>query len=59
MIIPQKLIWKRNFYSKQEKKSNILLNIAKNNDILLITDNLAKYFAINLKMVSYCGAKLI
>ncbi len=45
----QKLIWKRNFYSKQEKKSNILLNIAKNNDILLITDNLAKYFAINLK----------
>ncbi len=45
----QKLIWKKNFYSKQEKKSNILLNIAKNNDILIITDNLAKYFAINSK----------
>ena len=45
----QKLIWKKNFYSKQEKKSNILLNITHENDILIITDNLSKYYAVNLK----------
>ncbi len=45
----QKLIWKRNFYSKQEKKSNILLNITHENDILIITDNLSKYYAVDLK----------
>ena len=43
----QKLIWKKNFYSKQEKKSSILLNIAHENDILIITDNLSKYYAVN------------
>jgi outer membrane protein assembly factor BamB len=43
----QKLNWKKNFYSKQEKKSDILLNIALENDILIITDNLAKYYAVN------------
>jgi len=43
----QELIWKKNFYSKQEKKSDILLNIAYENDILIITDNLAKYYAVN------------
>ena len=45
----QKLIWKKNFYSKQEKKSNILLNIAHENDILIITDNLSKYYAVDSK----------
>ena len=45
----QKLIWKKNFYSKQEKKLNILLNITHENDILIITDNLSKYYAIDLK----------
>ena len=45
----QKLIWKKNFYSKQEKKSNILLNITHENDILIITDNLSKYYAIDLQ----------
>jgi len=43
----QELIWKKNFYSKQEKKSDILLNIAYKNEILIITDNLAKYYAVN------------
>ena len=45
----QKMIWKKNFYSKQEKKSNILLNITHENDILIITDNLSKYYAVDLK----------
>ena len=43
----QELIWKKNFYSKQEKKLDILLNIAFENDVLIITDNLAKYYAVN------------
>jgi len=43
----QELIWKKNIYSKQEKKSDILINLAYENDILIITDNLAKYYAVN------------
>ena len=43
----QELIWKKNIYSKQEKKSDILINLAYEKDILIITDNLAKYYAIN------------
>jgi len=45
----QELVWEKNFYSKQEKKLDILLNIANDNDILIITDNLAKYYAVNLQ----------
>ena len=43
----QELIWKKNIYTKQEKKSDILINLAYENDILIITDNLAKYYAVN------------
>ena len=43
----KELIWKKNVYSKQEKKSDILINLAYENDILIITDNLAKYYAVN------------
>jgi len=43
----QELIWKKNIYSKQEKKSDILINLAYEKDILIITDNLAKYYAVN------------
>ena len=43
----QELIWKKNIYTKQEKKSDILINLAYEKDILIITDNLAKYYAVN------------
>ena len=43
----QELIWKKNIYSKQEKKLDILINLAYEKDILIITDNLAKYYAVN------------
>ncbi|MDA9617412.1 PQQ-binding-like beta-propeller repeat protein, partial [Candidatus Pelagibacter sp.] len=43
----KELIWKKNIYTKQEKKSDILINLAYENDILIITDNLAKYYAVN------------
>mgnify|MGYP006080446997 CR=1 FL=1 len=45
----QKIIWKKNFYSKNEKKLKPRLNFASYKDILIITDNVAKYYAINLE----------
>ncbi len=44
-----KLIWKKNFYKKYEKKLNPLLSFASNEEILLIADNIAKFYAINIK----------
>ena len=43
-----KLIWKKNFYSKSEKKLNPILQFANNGKILLVADNIAKYFAIDI-----------
>ena len=43
-----KLIWKKNYYSKSEKKLKPILQFANNNNILLVADNIAKYFALNL-----------
>ena len=44
-----KIIWKKNYYSKIEKKSLPILNLASKDEILIITDNLSKYYALNLK----------
>jgi outer membrane protein assembly factor BamB len=43
-----KLIWKKNYYSKSEKKLNPVLQFANNGNILIIADNIAKYYALNL-----------
>ncbi len=43
-----KLIWKKNFYSKSEKKLKPILQFANNKSILIVADNIAKYYAINL-----------
>ena len=43
-----KLIWKKNHYSKSEKRLNPILQFANNGKILLVADNIAKYYAINL-----------
>ena len=43
-----KLIWKNNIYSKNEKKQNPILYFASNDEILVVVDNLAKYYAINI-----------
>jgi outer membrane protein assembly factor BamB len=42
------LIWKKNYYSKSEKKQNHILFFANNNKYLLVADNLAKYYAIDI-----------
>ena len=43
-----KLIWKNNIYSKNEKKQNPILYFASNNKTLFVADSIAKYYAINL-----------
>ncbi len=44
-----KLIWKNNIYSKNEKKQNPILYFASNNKTLIVTDSIAKYYAINIR----------
>ena len=43
-----KLVWKSNIYSKNEKKQNPILYFASNDKILIAVDNLAKYYALNI-----------
>ena len=44
-----KLIWKNNIYSKIEKKHKPILYFASNENILVVSDNIAKFYAINMK----------
>ena len=43
-----KLVWQSNIYSKNEKKQNPILYFASNDKILIVVDNLAKYYALNI-----------
>ena len=44
-----KLIWKKNYYTKSEKKSNPILQFANDNKFLIVADNLSKYYMLNLE----------
>ena len=44
-----KIIWKKNHYSKSEKKLNPKLYFALDDQNLLIADSIAKYYSINIK----------
>ena len=44
-----KLIWKTNIYSKDEKRSGPLPTMIKKNDQLIIADNLANLYSINIE----------
>ena len=44
----QKIIWKKNYYTKSEKKLKKDLNFSVSNQTLLITDNIAKYYAVDI-----------
>ena len=44
----QKILWKNNFYNKSEKKIKPRLNFAVKKNILIVTDDVAKYYAINI-----------
>ena len=43
-----KLIWKKNYYTKSEKKMNPILEFSINGNYLIVTDNLAKYYLIDI-----------
>ena len=44
-----KLLWEKNYYSKKEKKQKPILLFANNQNILIVADNIAKYYAIDIK----------
>ncbi|MDC0429729.1 PQQ-like beta-propeller repeat protein [Candidatus Pelagibacter sp.] len=44
----QKILWKKNYYSKSEKKLSPKLNFALDGENLLIIDSIAKYYSINI-----------
>tara|TARA_A100001234_G_scaffold1096_1_gene923 strand:+ start:1117 stop:2418 length:1302 start_codon:yes stop_codon:yes gene_type:complete len=44
-----KLVWKKNYYSKSEKKLNPILQLSNNKEILIVADNIAKFYALNLQ----------
>ena len=44
-----KIIWKKNYYSKIEKKSKPILFFNNNDSILIVADNLSKYYAVSIK----------
>lgn len=44
-----KLIWKKNYYSKSEKKLKPVLQFANNNKFLVVTDNIAKYYMLDIE----------
>ena len=43
-----KLIWKKNYYTKSEKKMSPILEFSINGNYLIVTDNLAKYYLIDI-----------
>ena len=43
-----KLIWKKNYYSKLEKKLNPILQFASNKKYLIVADNIAKYYMLDI-----------
>ncbi len=44
-----KLVWKKNYYSKQEKKLKPILTLTNNGKILVVFDNISKFYALNLE----------
>ena len=42
------LLWKKNYYSKSEKKLNPFLFFGHNNKILIIADNIARLYAVDI-----------
>ncbi len=44
----QKIVWKKNYYSKAEKKLNPKLNFLVDDQNLLVADSIAKYYSVNI-----------
>ena len=44
----QKVLWKKNYYSKAEKKLKPKLDFVLDDENLLVTDSIAKYYSVNI-----------
>ncbi len=44
-----KLVWKKNHYTKSEKKLNPILQFANDENYLVVADNIAKYYLLDIK----------
>ena len=44
----QKVLWKKNLYSKVEKKQKPKLNFVLDGENLIVTDSIAKYYSLNI-----------
>ncbi|MBD1174578.1 PQQ-like beta-propeller repeat protein [Pelagibacterales bacterium SAG-MED01] len=44
-----KLIWKNNYYSKSQKKLRPILQFANNEKYLIVADNIAKYYLLDIQ----------
>lgn len=54
-----KTIWKKNYYSNQEKKLKPILTFANDNKVLVVYDSIAKFYAINLKTGDLVWSRVI
>jgi outer membrane protein assembly factor BamB len=52
-----KLVWKKNYYTKKQKKLKPILQFANNDKYLIIADNIAKYYKIDLETGSLIWSK--
>ena len=48
-ISKSRLFWKKNYYSKYEKKLNPILQFINNEKNLIVTDNIANYYMLNIE----------
>ena len=46
--VKQKVLWKKNYYSKLEKKLKPKLNFVLKGENLLVADSIAKYYSVNI-----------
>jgi len=44
-----KIIWQKNYYTKQEKNSKPILFFNNNKNTLIVTDSISKFYAVNIK----------
>ena len=52
-----KIIWKKNYYNKAEKKIQPILTFGQSLETLIVADNISKYYAINIKDGSLLWSK--
>ena len=53
-----KLVWKKNYYSKTEKKLKPILQIINNDKYLLIADSIAKYYMLDVNNGNLIWSKM-